>query len=188
MSEYWKISTQRQRIFSVFDPVTGLPVSSLVQGDFAITLLLNTAVPGSPPTVVIANLGSGRYSVTWTPGTLGYWYMSIRNATYNMQGWKDEIDVVSVGFGELTAATIMSIAMALITLPESAFEVAIRGVRCLGNVVQRIRNQVLRTTPPVAAVTPQIFTVYESDNLTVAWTSNTQTDPMQTPVVSETPS
>lgn len=178
--DYHKVGNVRQLVFEAFDPVTGLAQPGITIGTFAKTILLGGAVPGSPPAITITDLGSGRYLATYTPGLAGYWYLSIRHATYNPQGWTDELAAVAIDAGELTTATITAVAVAVMSLPLSAVEVSIRGVRCLGNVVQRIRNKAAR-------VNSTTWAVYESDNTTQAWNATVTLDPTQQPIISETP-
>lgn len=183
MADNWQINTNRLTIFEVFDPVSGLPVTGLVTADFSITVLYNGAVPGSIPTVTISEIGFGRYLASWTPPSLGYWYLSIRDPVHNPQGWIDDLAVYNNTPDSpvsLSAGAISSLITTLLTYPLSGVEVAARGVRCLASVIQRSRNKVAITSPTIA-------TIYESDNSTAAWTETIATSASQEPVVSEQP-
>lgn len=179
----WKINTPRLMIFEIFNAVTGLPVAGRDLSELTVKIFRNAAVPSPLPSVVLSELGDGRYLATYSPGAFGYWYLGIRDTVYNPQGWTDEINVISVAEDEpvaVSTASITAIATAVFTLPLSTYEAAITGVRCLGAVVQRIRNKVARTGPTT-------FTVFKSDDVTPAWTETIVTDGNQQPIVSEDP-
>lgn len=181
--ENWKLNVARPMIFKIFDPDTGLAVTGRDLNALVVVLLRNAAVPGSPPIVTITELTGGRYLASYSPNALGYWYLEIDDPLYNVQGFVDELTVVNTVADDpvtLTGGTITAIATAVLTLPLSSIEVSIRGVRCLGSVIQRIRNKVARKNATT-------FAVYEQDNTTEAWTATVVTDPTQKPVVSETP-
>lgn len=180
-----KINVARKLIFEIFNSTTGLPQSGVSTGTLTVTLLFNAVTPSSPiPSVTLTELGNGRYLAVYTPNVLGYWYLSVRDPVDNPQGWVDEITCTQLTLDDFVttgSAVLNAIAIAVLTFPLSSIEVSIRGIRCLGSVVQRIRNKILRTSA-------NVFATYETDNSTVAWNTTTTTDPAQLPVIGETPS
>lgn len=53
------------------------PLTGKVDVDFQKTILLDSAVPGSPPTVLVSEVVNGRYVVQFTPDVIGMWYVDI---------------------------------------------------------------------------------------------------------------
>lgn len=74
----------------VFDS-SGAAVTGLTDGAF--TKLLSRNGVTSAVTVTVAEVGSGRYSVAFTPNATGQWTVTVRHATYAPRGWKGTVDV-----------------------------------------------------------------------------------------------
>lgn len=64
------------------------PVTGLTQGSF--TALLSTEGAASSEPITITEMSYGRYLYSFTPTTVGQWYILIKHATYNPRGWDDE--------------------------------------------------------------------------------------------------
>lgn len=79
---------------TVYDSANA-PVTGLVNVDFTKLLALNGVA--SAVVATVSEVGSGRYSVTFTPNADGAWYLLVRNATYNPRGWDEEYDVTVDG-------------------------------------------------------------------------------------------
>lgn len=89
-----KVSTPAAGYFEVYDSGSS-PVTGLVNGDFTKLLAKNGTNDGT--TVTVAEVGTGRYYVTFTPATTGLWHLLIRHATYNTRGWQETFDVTTGG-------------------------------------------------------------------------------------------
>jgi hypothetical protein len=89
-----KVSTAARCDFSVYDS-NGDPVTGLVNGDF--TKLLSKDGVDDATSVTVSEIGSGRYSVTFTPASVGIWTVTVRNSTYDKEGWQETFDVTSDG-------------------------------------------------------------------------------------------
>lgn len=74
-------------VFVVYDGA-GVPITGLVQSDFAVLVAHDGA--NSSETIVISEIGSGRYGYTFTPPSGGDWYIVVRSGSYNARGWQEE--------------------------------------------------------------------------------------------------
>lgn len=81
-------------VFAVYDS-NGDPVLGLTNTDF--TKLLSKDGVDSAIAVTVAEIGSGRYTATFTPNASGVWSVLLRNATYNKRGWQEDFDVNAHG-------------------------------------------------------------------------------------------
>jgi hypothetical protein len=95
-----KVSTVVRADFSVYDSANA-PVTGLMNGDF--TKLLSKNGVDDATAVTVSEIGSGRYSATFTPATVGVWYLLVRHATYNKRGWEEQYDVTNDGIGPVDA-------------------------------------------------------------------------------------
>lgn len=95
-----------------------VPVTGLVDADFSKKLTVNGAVSLVLVTVteIDAILRPGEYTATFTPNSLGDWYLIIRQPTYNPRGWDENFDSTVTGpdLGQrvidgFTVAQIMSL-------------------------------------------------------------------------------
>lgn len=75
--------------FAVYDS-SNVPVTGLVSGNFTKLLALDGV--DNATTITVAEVGSGRYTYTFTT-TAGYWFVLIRHATHAPRGFQDEYDV-----------------------------------------------------------------------------------------------
>ena len=66
-------------------------VTGLVGTDF--TTFISKDGVDSAVAVTITEVGSGRYTYTFTPTATGYWHLLFRNTANNPRGWIDEFDV-----------------------------------------------------------------------------------------------
>lgn len=89
-----KLSTLVRTYFTVYDAANN-PVTGLTDGDFDKLLAFNGSNSGLP--ITVSEIGNGRYMATFTPNLTGSYYMLIRNATYNPQGWDEIFDVTVDG-------------------------------------------------------------------------------------------
>ncbi len=89
-----KVSVLVRAEFVVYD-TNNDPVVGLGNGDF--TKLLSKDGVDDATAITIAEVANGRYTYTFTPGSVAYWSVVIRNATYNKRGWQDEYDVTTDG-------------------------------------------------------------------------------------------
>ena len=89
-----KVSTLVRTEFDVFDNAN-VPVLGLVNANF--TKLLSLDGVNDLTVVTVTEVGNGRYEATFTPGSVGYWCLTIRNAVYNPRGWTDGFDVTISG-------------------------------------------------------------------------------------------
>ena len=53
------------------------PLTGKIDGDFQKTILINSSVPSSPPTVIVAEVSNGRYVIRFTPDIVGLWYVDV---------------------------------------------------------------------------------------------------------------
>jgi hypothetical protein len=79
---------------SVFDSAN-VAVTGLVNGDF--TKLLSKDGANSVIAVTVTEIASGRYTVTFTPDSAGFWYLDIRHSTHKPRGWTEAFDVTTDG-------------------------------------------------------------------------------------------
>jgi hypothetical protein len=77
-------------VFVVYDYLH-VPVTGLTQADFDV-YLSNDGVDAAEP-VSITEVGNGRYKYTFTPLSIGEWYILIVHSVYNPRGWDDEFIV-----------------------------------------------------------------------------------------------
>jgi hypothetical protein len=70
----------------------GLPVSTLVDGDFTKTVYKNGVVVVAPA-LTIYHLGSGNYQGQLTPDAVGIWTIVITQITYAPDGWAENVNV-----------------------------------------------------------------------------------------------
>ena len=89
-----KVSVAAGAYFEVYDS-SNVAITGLVNGDFTKLLAKDGANDGT--TVTVAEIGSGRYYATFTPGSVGVWHLLIRNATYNTRGWQETFQVTAGG-------------------------------------------------------------------------------------------
>jgi hypothetical protein len=87
------VNTVVRGSFAVYDTVTNAPILGLVDGNFTKLVAKNHADDAT--VIAIVEIGSGRYGYTITPGSVAYWHVLIRHASYNLRGWQDEFDVVA---------------------------------------------------------------------------------------------
>lgn len=89
-----KVGVVARADFAVYDAADA-PVTGLVTGDF--TRLLSKNGVDDATAVTVAEVGSGRYEATFTPGSAGYWHLLLRHATHNPRGWQEGFDVTADG-------------------------------------------------------------------------------------------
>lgn len=80
--------------FSVFDSAND-PVTGLVSANF--TKLLSKNGVDDATVVTVTEVGTGRYTVTFTAATPGVWAVTVRHATYSKRGWDEVFDVSADG-------------------------------------------------------------------------------------------
>lgn len=85
-----KISELHRDYIEVFN-AGEIPVTGLVQDDFDIELIVNGSLASKAVTITEVNptLNPGVYEVSFTPDTLGGWYLHITQSTYSKTGWKE---------------------------------------------------------------------------------------------------
>ena len=89
-----KVSTVCRADFTVYDS-SNSPVTGLVNGDFTKLLAKNGA--NDATVVTVSEIGTGRYSATFTPASTGVWYLLVKHATHNPRGWDEQFDVTTDG-------------------------------------------------------------------------------------------
>jgi hypothetical protein len=82
-------------VFDAFDN----RVTGLVNADFVKSLCKDGIPDATVVTVTEINAVTrpGEYTVTFTPATIGEWYLYIYQPTYNPRGWDEEFDVTVTG-------------------------------------------------------------------------------------------
>lgn len=94
MRSVQKVSVLIRAYFEVYDSAQA-PVTGLLNTDFT-KLLIKDGVDDAT-VVTVAEVSSGRYQASFTPGSAGAWHLTIRNATYNKRGWHETFDVNTGG-------------------------------------------------------------------------------------------
>lgn len=89
-----KVGVAARGDFVVYD-ANDDPVTGLVNADFDKLLMKNGA--NSAVVATVAEVGSGRYTVTFTPNAVGIWTLLVQNATYNPRGWIETFNVTTDG-------------------------------------------------------------------------------------------
>ena len=84
------VNTLVRGTFVVYNSASA-PVTGLVNGDFDKFAALNGA--DNATTITVAEIANGRYGYSFTPASVGYWHILIRNTANNPRGWIDEFDV-----------------------------------------------------------------------------------------------
>lgn len=105
-----KVSVAVRGVFAVYD-ASNVAVTGLVDGNFTKRLTLNGA--NDVTAVTVTEVGNGRYTYTFTPGSTGHWHVLITHATYGPRGWSEDFDVTTDGAPSLT-----EIAEAVLTLTD----------------------------------------------------------------------
>lgn len=86
-----KLNSTARFDFSVFDE-NGAVVTGLVNGNFTKDLAKDGAT--SAVAVTVTEIATGMYSATLTPTAVGEWFLRVRHATYNAEGWSQGFSVV----------------------------------------------------------------------------------------------
>lgn len=94
-----KVSTSCRADFVVYDSAN-TPVTGLANGDF--TKLLSKDGASDSTTVTVSEIGSGRYTVTFTPSSVGVWTVIVKNATYAPRGFAETYDVTTDGIPSIS--------------------------------------------------------------------------------------
>lgn len=108
-----KTGVQVVEVIAVFDAANA-GVTTLNDGDFTKALYLDGTASGV--TVTATRIGStNKYTVTFTPNSIGQWWLLVTQSTHNPRGWAETYDVTTDGVlsGAQTADALLDRAGAI---------------------------------------------------------------------------
>jgi hypothetical protein len=97
-----KLNELHRDYIEVYDAAES-PVTGLEQADFGVVLLVNGSLSSKSVTIEEVNPSTspGVYEVSFTPDTLGEWYLLVTQATYQKTGWKDIYQVFTADIDDV---------------------------------------------------------------------------------------
>lgn len=95
-----KVSTLAQA--EIFVTTTaGVAVTGLSNSYF--TKLLSKDGVNNATAITVVEVGNGRYNVSFTPGSVGFWELTVIDPTNNKYGWTEDFDVTVDGLPSVIA-------------------------------------------------------------------------------------